>query len=86
MLPDKEEWKSLNEKFDKADPSDRIGSAMRDLCGLGCYLHFIGFPTAGRKSIDAAMKAVSFDKTDRIIFKKITGNLTGNEKAYSDNI
>lgn len=41
MLTDKN-WEILNSKLTAIDSTYYLGTALRDLFGLGCYLHFSG--------------------------------------------
>lgn len=84
-LTDKE-WEILNSKLTAIDPTNYLGTALRDLFGLGCYLHSRGAERAGRKAIRTAMEAVSFHKSNKTIFQKAMDSIAGNERMYFDKI
>lgn len=85
MLTDKD-WEILNSKLTTIDPTNYLGTALRDLFGLGCYLHFSGAERAGRKAIRTAMEAAGFHKSNKTIFHKIMDSLASNERLYFNKI
>lgn len=85
MLSDTE-WEILISKLIAFDPTNFLGDALRDLFGLGCYLHFIGSERAGLNALRTAMVAVGFHKSNKTIFHKAMNSLAGNERLYFDKI
>lgn len=85
MLTDKE-WEALNSKLSAIDSTNYLGTALRDLFGLGCYLHFSGAERAGLKSIRTAMEAVGFHKSNKTIFHKAMDSIAGNERICFNKI
>ena len=85
MLSDKD-WEILDSKLTTIDPTNYLGTALRDLFGLGCYLHCHGEERAGQKAVRTAMEAAGIHKSNKTIFHKTLDTLVGNERLYFNKI
>ncbi len=81
----KKEFKIIDTAFD-AGFTDNVGTALRNLFVLGCYLHATGKTLEGKKAIRSALMTTTiYERTDNL-FDKIFSNLAGNEKDFAQEI
>jgi hypothetical protein len=79
------EWENVDSVF-SVDPTNDIGSALRDLFALGCFLHANGQSIAGLKAVRTAMRAAKMNERADGLATKLLDNLAGNEKDYLNKV
>ena len=84
MLTEKE-LKIIDAAFDTKF-ADNVGTALRNLFVLGCYLHATGKTVEGKKAIRSALMTTTIHESNDNLFDKIFSNLAGNEKDFAQAI
>jgi hypothetical protein len=83
MSPSEKQLQHVATKMDALDTRHSVGTAIKDLFALGCWLHATGHKEAGSKAVDTALKAINLDRTNKTLFLQVVDHLQGNEYRYA---